>query len=149
VELGIAIRGYRAGDAAAMFRLDEVCFDERFRFSVRAMRRFAEARNALVWVAEEDGELAGFAIAHVKAGWAYLVTLDVAPAWRRRGVAGELVERVEHAAGVEVVWLHVLVENEAAIRFYEGRGYERVGVAEGFYGSGLDGWVYRLSPSSP
>jgi ribosomal protein S18 acetylase RimI-like enzyme len=37
----------------------------------------------------------------------------------------------------------VSVENEGAVRFYEGMGYERVGVAKGFYRRGRDAWVYR------
>jgi ribosomal protein S18 acetylase RimI-like enzyme len=38
--------------------------------------------------------------------------------------------------------LHVSVENEGAMRFYEGMGYVRVGRVKGFYGRGMDGWAY-------
>jgi ribosomal-protein-alanine N-acetyltransferase len=52
------------------------------------------------------------------------------------------VEGKMRAAGAKGMELHVSVENEGAVRFYEGMGYGRVGVAEGFYGKGRDAWVY-------
>lgn len=141
------LRGYRAGDLEAMFRLDEVCFAEPFRFSRETMRRFVEARRARVVVAESDGELVGFCVVHVesvKVG--YVVTLDVAPEWRRKGVAGVLMGAVEdqvRAAGSGAMVLHVFTGNDAAIRFYERTGYGLVGEDEDFYGDGVGALVYR------
>ena len=40
--------------------------------------------------------------------------------------------------------LHVFTENEAAIRFYERTGYERIARRRRFYGAeGLDAFEYR------
>ncbi len=143
----LLFRGYRPTDAKAMYALDVVCFDKRFRFSLRAMRRFAETRNAITIVADFDGGLAGFVIAHPEQDGVYLVTLDVALEWRRKGIARQLVERVEKEAAVthaaRFVLLHVFVGNAPAISFYEGRGYTRLGHVPGFYGAGLDAFVYR------
>src|ERR1700728_2056558 len=85
-------RDYRASDLEAMFQLDEACFDDVFRFDRESIRDFAEERNAVVRVAENScGEITGFVIVHVervKATWrAYVVTLDVAAAYRQRGLA--------------------------------------------------------------
>lgn len=146
----MVLRGYRDGDLDAMFRLDEVCFETPFRFSRAAMRRFAEARRARVVIAELGGELVGFCIVHVetvereKIG--YVVTLDVALAWRRQGLAGMLMERCEAAAreaGCVSMALHVFPGNEAAIRFYEGMGYAFWARDKDFYGVGVDALVYR------
>jgi len=141
------LRRYRAGDLEAMFRLDEVCFEEPFRFSLAVMRRFAEARRARVVVAESDGVLVGFCVVHVEAAKVgYVVTLDVAPEWRRKGLAGVLMGAVEdqvRAAGCEVMVLHVFTGNEAAIRFYERMGYGLVGEDEDFYGDGVGALVYQ------
>jgi [ribosomal protein S18]-alanine N-acetyltransferase len=129
-----------------MFRLDEVCFEAPFRFSRGAMRRFAEAKRARVVLAEVAGEIAGFCIVHVELGAGYVVTLDVAPAWRRQGLAGMLMERVEteaRAAGCGVLVLHVFDGNAGAVRFYERLGYVLVGREAGFYGDGVDALVYR------
>ena len=143
-------RGYRAGDLYAMYALDVVCFEEPFRFSRRDMRTFAEARGAKVVIAELDGVLAGFCIVHVGAAKrgcvGYVVTLDVAPEFRRSGLATRLMERAEGealAAGCGEMRLHVFTGNEAAIRFYERTGYEFVARDEGFYGVRVDALVYR------
>lgn len=143
-------RGYVPADLDAMFALDVACFEERFRFSRRTMQRFAEANKARVVIAEYEGAIAGFAIAHMErvAGGrvGYVVTLDVEAKMRRRGLASMLMQRLEDAsreAGCDAMVLHVFEGNDAAIRFYERAGYARVQRAQGFYGPGVDGWVYR------
>jgi ribosomal-protein-alanine N-acetyltransferase len=142
----IALRGYEARDLDAMFRLDEECFDEPFRFTHFAMQRFVESRKARVVIAENAGALAGFAILHVEGGVGYVVTLDVAEGFRRQGLARQLMQTIEHDAvdaGCAVVGLHVFAGNAGAIRFYERGGYVRAGDVPGFYGEGLDAWAYR------
>jgi ribosomal protein S18 acetylase RimI-like enzyme len=146
IEEAISIREYRRGDEKAMQALDEVCFDTRFRFGYRTMRQLAQADEAMTWLAEVDGGLIGFVLAHAEPLGSYLMTLDVAPAWRRRHVAALLMDRLEEAVArtpVPEIRLHVFAQNEAAIRFYEGRGYECMERAVEFYGAGLDGWMYR------
>ena len=141
----VTYRGYEAGDLGAMIALDNVCFDPRFRFSQRVMRRFAEAANARIVVAEADAGLAGFCIVQLeRTRIAYLVTLDVAPAWRRQGIATEIMMRAEAIVCEDAcsdMMLHVFVGNEGAIRFYEGHGYHRVGLEAGFYGVDADGTI--------
>src|ERR1017187_5548575 len=117
----VTLREYRPGDWEAMFALDVVCFEPVFQFSRRAMRYFAEARRAVTVLAEADGELVGFCIAEVDEE-AYVVTLDVAPAWRRHGLARRLMAEVEakaRAAGAKSMALHVFTGNAGAMRFYE------------------------------
>ena len=154
---GVVLREYRAGDLEAMWALDVACFDPVFRFSKRAMRLFAEAAGAIVVVAEKDsdaasngGELVGFAIVQIEGGGragsrGYVVTLDVAEGWRRQGLARQLMLEAETkaaATGAVRMALHVYVGNEAAVRLYEGMGYRQVGIAENFYGPGMDALVY-------
>jgi len=147
----IRIRGYEARDLDAMFRLDEACFEEPFRFTRLAMQRFAESHKARVVIADNDGELAGFAILHVEGRVGYIVTLDVAEDFRRQGLARQLMQAMEREAvdaECGVVGLHVFVSNEAAIKFYERAGYERAGDVPGFYGEGLNAWTYRKKLSA-
>ena len=145
------LREYSSADLGPIFALDEVCFEPPFRFSARAMRQFAEARNALTVIAEaETGEIAGFCIAHVERTRgtlsAYIVTLDVDPKQRRSGLASQMVERIEQQAreaGCNAMALHVSTENQGAIEFYERNGYERSHMVKSFYGLGRDAYVYR------
>src|SRR5580698_6100783 len=94
----IQLRKYDSDDLEAMFRLDEACFEEPFRFSQTAMRRFVESRKARVVIAESDGALAGFAILHVEGRVGYVVTLDVSEEFRRRGLARQLMQAMEQYA---------------------------------------------------
>src|SRR5207245_5633468 len=105
-----------------MYALDVVCFEAAFRFSQREMRRLAEERNAICVLAESAGALIGFGIAHLESTWAYIVTLDVAPHWRRQKLASQLMQQLEtqaRDAGAQGIALHVHNGNSGAIRFYE------------------------------
>jgi [ribosomal protein S18]-alanine N-acetyltransferase len=129
-----------------MYALDLVCFEPVFRFSRRAMRNFAETPGAVTVLAEAGGELAGFCVVQLEGKLGYVVTLDVAPAWRRKGVAQRLMEEAEariRASGGAGMALHVYTGNVGAMQFYEGIGYGRVGMAEGFYGRGMHALLYR------
>ncbi len=148
---GMMLREYRASDLDAIFRLDVICFAMAFRFDRASMRRFAARKRAIALIAEAaDGAICGFVIIHLEqdgAGWiGYVVTLDVAPEFRRAGVAARLMGEAEGraaAAGARWMGLHVFAGNDNAVRFYERMGYERVGEELGFYGkAGLDALVY-------
>jgi ribosomal-protein-alanine N-acetyltransferase len=148
----VELRRYHVDDLEAMFRLDVACFAPEFRFDRASMRAFAEERRAIAVVAETvAGELVGFVIVDVERCAmglrGYLVTLDVAEQWRRKGIAQRLMREAEArtiAAGARWMELHVFTGNEAAIRFYERLGYERLAMRRRFYGAdGLDALVYR------
>jgi len=144
----VRLRGYCAADLDAMYALDVACFQPPFRFTRGMMRRFAEAKNARVAIAENNDLITAFGILHVEESIGYVVTLDVAPAWRRQGVANLLMdemERTAQAAGCTAVVLHVYTGNESAIQFYERRRYALVETDEGFYGPGVDALVYCKS----
>jgi ribosomal-protein-alanine N-acetyltransferase len=146
----LMLRGYRADDLDALYGLDVVCFAPPFRFSRAAMRRFAEARHALVVLAEHAGGVVGFCIVHVERvrdqSVGYIVTLDVAPEHRRQGVAQRLMveaERQAGEAGCTQLALHVHTGNEAAQRFYARISFSAVTLEPGFYGKGLDAQLWR------
>lgn len=141
----VTLRTYRAGDWEAMYALDVLCFEPPFRFSRRAMRGFAEATGAITILAEVEGHLAGFCVVQMEEDLGYVVTLDVAPAWRRHGLARRLTAEVEskvRAADGTAMALHVFPGNAGAVHFYEAIGYQRTGTVEGFYGRGLDALLY-------
>jgi [ribosomal protein S18]-alanine N-acetyltransferase len=148
VILEIILRDNRPDDLDAMHALDLVCFEPVFQFSRRAMRAFASAAKAIVVIAEgQPGrELAGFVIVEMEQTSAYVMTLDVAPEFRRHGLAKRLMADAEAKAGVagaRWIELHVSRENAAAVHLYEALGYERAALVPHFYGRGLDAFVYR------
>ena len=151
------LRPYRSADLDAIFALDRVCFPPRFRFSRALMRQIAEAPEAIVILAcavgsEGREELLGFCAVQMEDDteegmrFGYVSTLDVAPAARGQGVARTLMHAVQQTAlvaGGACMLLHVFVDNLPAVRLYEALGYLRVGEERGFYGGGVDAWVYR------
>lgn len=59
----------------------------------------------------------------------YIIQVGVVPSWRRRGLAGTLIERALHAwrdEGKADVLLHVNINNPGAIRLYEQLGFVRI-----------------------
>jgi ribosomal protein S18 acetylase RimI-like enzyme len=157
-KVGIRFRSYRADDLHGMHALDVVCFAKPFRFSRAAMRRFSEAANARVILAEDQDELVGFVILHIEEAEServgYIVTLDVSPHRRRLGIAGDLMEQAEQQAleqGCSALFLHVFTGNESALRFYANHGLIRSRREENFYGPKMDAWVFHklLTSSSP
>lgn len=114
------------------------------------MKSFAEAKNACCVVADCGDELAGFCILHVELSRrrvvGYVVTLDVAPQHRRKGLATRMMRAVEQMAvadGCGAIQLHVHTANVAAIRFYEQLGFQRVDELPDFYAPGLDALAMR------
>jgi ribosomal-protein-alanine N-acetyltransferase len=76
------------------------------------------------------------------------MTLAVAPAYRRMGIGGALLDELLRRAregGASSVMLEVRADNAEAARLYEGRGFERVDVRRRYYQPGdTDAHVLRL-----
>lgn len=142
-------RLYCAIDFDQLYAIEEACFQPPLRFSRRYMRQLLASADGAAWVAEENGQLAGFAIVE----WAeepavivaYIQTIEVLAKQRGRGVGIELLRRIEQSAesaGAEVIWLHVSQENAPAIRLYESTGYRCQGREENYYARGHAGLIY-------
>ncbi len=104
--------------------------------------------GALFLVAEERGEVAGYAVAWWVLEEGELANIAVREQDRGKGVGAALLDRVLAellARGVQRVYLEVRVSNEPAIRLYRSRGFTRVGVRRGYYQNPTeDGWVFSL-----
>ena len=146
----ILLRSGRPSDLEEMNRLDSVCFQPPFRFTPSVMRRFVQEPGAITLVAESlDGGFAGFILIQVNgendSRHGYVVTLDVAPEFRRRGLARQLLEAAETAAeseGAREMVLHVWTANLPAICFYESAGYTRKKLHRDLYAPGFDAYDY-------
>ena len=142
-------RLYQPADFEALYAIEEACFQPPLRFPRRYMRQLVTSARAATWLAEDGGELAGFAIVEwmqaSDAGAAYIETIEVASERRGQGIGGELLRRIEgsaEAAGAGTIWLHVDAGNASAIRLYAAHGYERKDREENFYGAHRPALVY-------
>lgn len=143
-------RLYTPEDFAALYAIEEACFQPPFRFGRGYMQRLVRRLTTAAWIAEDDGRMTGFAIVEISrssSGVAgYIVTIEVLPEYRRHGMGGELLGCVEgstRAAGANALWLHVDATNAGAIRLYEAHGYHCEGREENFYAAHRAALVYR------
>lgn len=145
-------RPYSPSDFDALFAVEEICFEPPHRFARSYMRKLVNNASAAAWIAEQEGQIAGFAIVE----WArekgriiaYLETIEVAPEWRGQGVGAELLRLAEGSAstaGAEILWLHVDAGNRPAIRLYLTHGYLLKGREDGYYGRGRAALIYAKS----
>lgn len=151
-------RPYHSGDFAALYAIEEACFQPPLRFPRRYMRHLLESLGTITWIAEDDRQMAGFAIADCE--WsageivAYIQTIEVLPAWRGQGIGSELLHRIEDSARereAKAIWLHVDAQNGNAVRLYEAHGYLCEGRKDRYYPQGRAALIYRkpLVPRAP
>lgn len=127
-------------DLEAVFSLDQRCFEPGIAYSRAQILRFLRFATARGIVAESDGTVVGFALGYQSARRvARVLTLDVAPGFRRRGLGkslmGALLDRLA-ADGATETRLEVDVGNGGAIAFYEGLGFRRLRKLEDYYAEG-------------
>jgi ribosomal protein S18 acetylase RimI-like enzyme len=96
------------------------------------------------WVAEDDGEIRGFATVEHEPWHARLVLwfLYISPAWRRQGVGRSLLAHVEDHArdiGASHVWLETSNVNVPGVLAYERLGYSLCGADRLYYGQYMPG----------
>ena len=75
------------------------------------------------------------------AGW--IITLGVAPEWRRMGLGERLLAAAEQAMHMPALRLTVRASNQAAIALYQKAGYHQVGVSSRYYVGGEDGLIFE------
>ncbi len=127
--------------------LDELCEIEKQSFTSEAFTRqqilyLLKENNSIGLVAKMKNKTAGFLIGKMylekRKTFGHLLTLDVAPTYRRMGIAQTLLERFEEILGrngaVECS-LEVRESNSAAISLYSKLGYERMKRLHGYYGN--------------
>ena len=93
----------------------------------------------------------GCVLARVAADEAEVLTLAVAPAARRQGLARRLLEGAVAEAGARgaaSMVLEVATSNEAARALYAGFGFHEVGRRRGYYAGGEDALILR-APIDP
>jgi ribosomal-protein-alanine N-acetyltransferase len=141
--VGAVIRDLRDDDLEGAFRLDQACFDPDIAYDRSELRWLMDRPGGIGVAVEDGGGLVAFAIAERRGRMGHLVTIDIAPSARRRGLGRRLfteVSRRLREAGAEEIRLEVDVRNRGAIRFYESLGFETTRTLKSYYGRGLDGY---------
>ena len=95
----------------------------------------------------EDDEPLGVILCRIACDEVEVLTIGVAPAARRRGVAQALLTAalgVARQRQVAQAFLEVAVDNEDAIALYERLGFRRAGKRLHYYDRGEAGWMDAL-----
>jgi ribosomal-protein-alanine N-acetyltransferase len=126
--------------------LDRLCGIEKQCFKQEAFTKQQIAYlisdcNNIRLAAIVDGEIAGFVIARLNIArnitFGHILTIDVAPAYRRKGIAQTLLQEIEtilRERDINECRLEVRENNFAALNLYKKLGYIRIGRLEKYYG---------------
>ena len=93
-----------------------------------------------------DLQLIGYAGGWIVDGDVQILKVGVDPAWRRRGIARELLSRVASDArdlGARTCSLEVRAGNEGAQAFYRALGFESLGTRPRYYSDGEDALIMQ------
>ncbi len=143
------IRDFQRRDLSGLHQLDQLCFPPEIAYSKTELKYFLTHPRCTCWIAEESNRgLAGFVILERarRSGrpTGHIVTLDVVPAERRRGLGTLLMRTAEKQMmqeGVTLMSLEVAENNTAAQSFYRGLGFITSGRIAKYYGGRVDAEV--------
>jgi ribosomal-protein-alanine acetyltransferase len=123
-----------------LYEIEKQCF-EREAFTKQQIAYLLTDYNAIGLAARVNGEIAGFIIGRIDIGinmpFAHILTIDIAPSHRRKGIAQKLLHEIEaifKERGVKECRLEVREDNVAASKLYQKLGYKKVGKLEKYYG---------------
>ena len=140
------LRSYEPHDFAALHRLDQACFPPGISYSKTILRYFLSLPSADSVVAVEGKRILGFVLSEENPPLAHLITLDVAEEERRHGVGTALLEALEGSLasrGVRCVLLETATDNEAAVAFWQSRGYRIEATLKRYYLGRIDAYEMR------
>jgi ribosomal-protein-alanine N-acetyltransferase len=109
------------------------------------------AACGFAWTAELDGRVAGLLIGRAGADEFEILNLAVGRAYRRRGIATQLLAAaLEHAqtVGAMKAYLEVRAFNEGAIAFYSRMGFRVSGRRPNYYRNPIEDAVLLSLPTN-
>lgn len=95
----------------------------------------AELNNACshLYVAMDGNRAAGYAAVYCVCGEADIARVAVLPAYRRQGIATQLLLKSFEDNQADCAFLDVRESNTAAINLYKSLGFEQVGTRKNYY----------------
>ena len=142
----LRIRDFHPKDLETLYEIDRLCFPAEIAFTRRDFLYMLGYPDSIARIAHESCGVVGFILGNIESGRrGRILTLDVVPAARRRGIGFGLMEDFHHilrTRNIREVVLEVGTDNYAAQRLYEKMQYRRVETLSGYYGGNMD--AYRM-----
>jgi len=122
-----------------LYEIEMECFENEA-FTRHQIAYLLTDYNSIGLVAKVNDKIVGFIIGRIyverKLVVGHILTIDVAPKHRRKGVAQGLlqeIERIFREKGVEVCYLEAREDNIAALKLYQKSGYRKIGRLKNYY----------------
>lgn len=131
-------------DILKISELEKECFKEAWTFQMFADSFSSDLFSCIL--AEDNGEIVGYACQTVLFENAEIDDVAVAPEYRKRGIGRTMMKRLEKDAlrrGASVSLLEVRVSNASAMRLYLKMGYRGIYTRQRYYPDGEDAVVMQ------
>jgi ribosomal-protein-alanine acetyltransferase len=135
----VTVQDASARNLERLYEIEKECFVEEA-FTKKQISQLLTDYNSVSLIGREDSEIVGFIVGMIypdrKASSGHVVTIDVLPLHRRKGVGTMLLNEMESIfaqKGVQVSLLEVREDNVAALSLYRKLGYTEVGRLENYY----------------
>lgn len=123
-----------------LYEIEMECF-RREAFTKKQIAQLLQNINTISLIAKENGEIVGFIIGMLSIEdntvVGHILTIDVSPSHRRKGVGVKLLQEIEKIfknKQASICRLEVREDNVAALNLYRKLGYQKVGKLEHYYG---------------
>jgi len=124
-----------------LYEIEMKCFETEA-FTKQQIAYLITDSNSVILVSRMKGEIVGFIIGKTymdkKPATGQILTIDVSPKHRRKGIGQRLLQEIERTfkdKGVKICYLEVRENNFVALSLYQKFGYKRVGRLENYYGN--------------
>lgn len=139
--MSVAIQEASIKHLDKLYEIETECFEEEA-FTKEQIAYLLTDSNSINFVAKVNGEMVGFIIGKAytnrKPAVGRILTIDVSPEHRRKGIGLRLLQKVERVfrnEGVEVCYLEAREDNIAALNLYQMHGYKMVRKLKNYYGT--------------
>jgi ribosomal-protein-alanine N-acetyltransferase len=136
----ITVEDASTKDLDQLYEIETACF-RREAFTKKQIAQLLMDYNSISLLARYGGKAVGFIIGRISVeeeGLAgHILTLDVLPAQRGRGIGRRLLHELESIfaqKNISESYLEAREDNVAALRLYERMGYEKIGKLKNYYG---------------
>jgi ribosomal-protein-alanine N-acetyltransferase len=124
-----------------LFKIEEDCFDQEA-FTKQQISYLLSDFNTIALTAKSNVDITGFVIAQIEVEenteYGHIVTINVAPRFRRKGVATKLLQEIESflkQRSIAQIRLEVREDNNSALKLYHKLGYQTLGKLDRYYGN--------------
>lgn len=132
--MNLSVRNMKQQDIPFLAELEQELFSDAW--TEMSLINTLHYRPDTSFVAELDGETAGYLFFMAAADEGELLRIGVSPGHRRQGIGRALLEHMDHFVlenGIYSVWLEVRESNEPARTLYEKAGFVTQGFRRNYY----------------